>query len=282
MKDASTDPTGKVYLWPMTTNDYQGLKYQSGKLEEVEDTLTAEASIQIMINKEPYTVTMRTPGNDRELVRGLLHNEDLFKYAKEALEYEVVETDDNGDPLSVNVNIPEDKLGKGYINSRNILSVSSCGICGKRELDDLKVDGDPLPVEEQIDPRTLALMFEAMRAGQNTFEASGGSHASAAFTLNGKLLILMEDIGRHNAVDKVVGGLIESGQLNEARCLLVSGRISYEIVTKAFMAGIPVLAAVSAPSTLAVDFAKELGITLLAFCRDGKATCYANVQRLQQ
>lgn len=264
----------------MTTDDYQGLKFQAGELKEVEDTLTAEASIQIMINKEPYTVTMRTPGNDRELVRGLLHSEDLFKKPKEALNYKVVERDENDDPLVVDVTIPEEQLGKGYINSRNILSVSSCGICGKRELDDLKVDGDPLPVGEQIDPKNLGQMFETMRTGQNTFEASGGSHAAAAFTLQGEFLILMEDIGRHNAVDKVVGGLIENGKLGEARCLLVSGRISYEIVTKAFMAGIPVLAAVSAPSTLAVDFAKELGMTLLAFCRNGKATCYANTGRL--
>lgn len=264
----------------MITDDYQGLKYEAGKLKKVEDTLTTEASIQIMINMKPWTVTMRTPGNDRELVRGLLHSEDLFKHPENKLVYEVIENDENGDPLTVNVTISEDLLGKSYINSRNILSVSSCGICGKRELDDLKVEGEALPVGEQIDLNTLTNMFEEMRQGQKAFQASGGSHAAAACTLQGELLVLMEDIGRHNAVDKVVGGLIEAGQLNDARYLLVSGRVSYEIVTKAFMAGIPVLAAVSATSTLAADFAKELGITLLAFCRDGKATCYANTARI--
>jgi len=266
----------------MITDDYEGLKFCKGKLKEVEDTLTAEASIQIMINKEPWTVTMRTPGDDRELVRGLLHNEDLFKHPNKKLDYEILDRDENGDPLTVNVTIPEGILGKSYINSRNILSVSSCGICGKRELDDLKVEGDPLPVGEQIDLDVLAGMFKTKRLGQSTFEASGGSHAAAAFTLEGELLELKEDIGRHNAVDKVVGALIEKGDLKYARCLLVSGRVSYEIVTKAFMAGIPILAAVSATSTLAVDFAKELGVTLLAFCRDGKATCYANTGRINR
>jgi len=266
----------------MITDDYQGLKYCKGTLKEVEDTLTAEASIQIMINKVPWTVTMRTPGNDRELVRGLLHNEDLFKHPKEQLDYQVVERDENNDPLAVNVNIPKELLGKSYINSRNILSVSSCGICGKRELDDLKVEGEPLEMKEGFDLGTLHEMFHVKRRGQDTFEASGGSHGAADFTLQGKLLSLMEDIGRHNAVDKIVGDLIEKGRLNEARVLLVSGRVSYEIVTKAFMSGIPILAAVSAPSTLAVDFAKELGVTLLAFCRDGKATCYANAARINR
>ena len=266
----------------MITDDYQGLKYCNGKFKEVQDTLTAEASIQIMINKEPWTVTMRTPGNDRELVRGLLHNEDLFKHPDKKLDYEVIDRDENGDPLTVIVTIPEALLGKSYINSRNILSVSSCGICGKRELDDLKVNGKPLPVSEQIDLKTLDDMFLEMRQGQKAFQTSGGCHAAAAFNFQGEMLMLMEDIGRHNAVDKVVGALIEKGNLKDARCLLVSGRVSYEIVTKAFMAGIPVLAAVSATSTLAADFAKELGITLLAFCRDGKATCYANTARLKR
>ena len=119
-----------------------------------------------------------------------------------------------------------------------------------------------------------------MKKEQPTFHQSGGSHAAAAFTNCSELLAIMEDIGRHNAVDKVIGKLINSNQLNEAKCLIVSGRISYEIVSKAFAAKIPILGAVSAPSTLAVDFAKELGITLLGFCRDNKATCYAHPERI--
>ena len=123
-------------------------------------------------------------------------------------------------------------------------------------------------------------MFDAMKAAQHTFHKSGGSHAAAAFTNNGELLSIREDIGRHNAVDKVIGHLINNNSLKGAKCLTVSGRISYEIISKAFAAKIPILAAVSAPSTLAVDFAKELGITLLGFCRENKATCYSHPNRI--
>jgi FdhD protein len=118
-------------------------------------------------------------------------------------------------------------------------------------------------------------MFECLRGGQVGFELSGGSHAAGAFDKEGKMLVSREDIGRHNAVDKVVGHLLNSGKLKEAKYLLVSGRVSYEIVTKCFTAGIPILAAVSAPSSLAVDFAKELGITLYGFCRENRATRYS-------
>ena len=119
-----------------------------------------------------------------------------------------------------------------------------------------------------------------MSALQFAFHQSGGTHAAAAFTLHGELLCLKEDIGRHNAVDKVIGDLILTQKLDPASCLTVSGRVSYEIIIKCFKAGIPIIAAVSAPSSLAVDYAKELGITLLAFCRDKRATCYSHPRRV--
>ena len=118
-----------------------------------------------------------------------------------------------------------------------------------------------------------------MNATQHAFHLSGGTHAAAAFTLQGELLCSMEDIGRHNAVDKVIGELILTKKLNQASCLTISGRVSYEIIVKCFKAGIPILAAVSAPSSLAVDYAKELGITLFAFCREKRATCYSHPKR---
>ena len=120
-----------------------------------------------------------------------------------------------------------------------------------------------------------------MNRFQYDFKQSGGTHAAAAFSLEGKFLCSMEDIGRHNAVDKVVGNLITERKLDQAKIITVSGRVSYEIVIKCFKAGIPFLAAVSAPSSLAVDYAKELGITLFAFCRDGRTTCYSNPHRIK-
>lgn len=261
----------------MAIDNYQGKKFYAGSNKPVNDNLTVEQALQVNINKESFTITMRTPGDDDDLIRGLLHSEDIYR-SPEKLTISYIENK-RTNITEANISINKDLLGKGYLNSRNILSVSSCGICGKKELEDIddreKInDHDPLNVD------LLFEMFEEMKKGQPTFHQSGGSHAAAAFTNTGKLLAIKEDIGRHNAVDKVIGSLINNNQLQNAKCLLVSGRISYEIVSKAFAGKIPILAAVSAPSTLAVDFAKELGITLLGFCRENKATCYAHPERI--
>ncbi len=160
------------------------------------------------------------------------------------------------------------------------MSVSSCGICGKTELGELSFLGKTVDSKQQIDAGLFSELFNKMNSKQFDFKQSGGTHAAAAFNQNGDLLSAMEDIGRHNAVDKVIGNLLYTQQLNTAKVMTVSGRISYEIVIKVFKAGIPFLAAVSAPSSLAVDYAKELGISLLGFCRDGRATCYSHPYRI--
>ena len=261
----------------MAIRNYQGVKFHTTDSSKVDDNLVVEQALQININKNVFTITMRTPGNDNDLIRGLLYSEDIYK-AKNNLDITVTENLDKG-ITEANLNIEKKLLSDGYSNSRNLLSVSSCGICGKTELEELNSDnkmhsGFTLNIQE------LYSMFKEMNDNQVTFHQSGGSHAAAAFSKNKALLSVREDIGRHNAVDKVVGHLVNQNQLKNAKCLVVSGRISYEIVAKAFTANIPILAAVSAPSSLAVDFAKELGITLLGFCRENKATCYANPQRL--
>jgi FdhD protein len=158
------------------------------------------------------------------------------------------------------------------------LSVASCGICGKQDLD--LPDSNTSVSDAVISPNLIFQMFTEMNSSQHAFKQSGGSHASAAFSETGELLCIKEDIGRHNAVDKVVGHLIFAKKLDQAKCITVSGRVSYEIIIKVFRAKIPVLAAVSAPSTLAIDFAKELGITVLAFCREDRLTCYSHPERL--
>lgn len=263
----------------MATNQYQGIKYTEQKTKKVNDYLTAEEALQININNKPFSITMRTPNDDDSLIRGLLYSEDIYR-GKEKLAI-TYQTNKENSITEANIIIDESLLKTGYSNSRNFLSASSCGICGKTELEDIDVSCK-IESNNKIAITTITNMFDLMRTKQNTFELSGGSHAAAAFTEKGKLLCVMEDIGRHNAVDKVIGYLIHQNLLQNAKCITVSGRVSYEIVSKTFAAKIPLLAAVSAPSTLAVDFAKELGITLLGFCRENKATCYAHPERIKE
>jgi len=265
----------------MATSDYQGKKYEGNSATNVVDSLTVEEALQININGEPFTVTMRTPGDDVALVRGLLNSEGVINDQDFTPDVILKNENKNGIVTIVDLVIPADKLGSGYSNSRSLLSVSSCGICGKKELEELSFIGKVLNEKKSVDISTVKEMFDKMQLVQSAFQQSGGSHAAAAFDFSGKLLCSMEDIGRHNAVDKVVGDLLVSNSLKEAACITVSGRISYEIIIKAFKARIPILCAVSAPSTLAVDFAKELGITLLAFCRENRATCYSHPYRIK-
>ncbi len=263
----------------MATRKYQAQKFESNSMEKALDALTVEEALQININKKPFTVSMRTPGDDINLVRGMLHSEGIVKNANFIPDLILKKENEDGIVTVVDLTIPKEELGEGYSNSRSLLSVSSCGICGRTELGELSFLGKTIDDKKKIDVNLLNGLFDKMNDQQHSFHQSGGTHAAAAFTLKGEMLSAMEDIGRHNAVDKVIGKLILSEKLKEASILTVSGRVSYEIVIKCFKAGIPFLAAVSAPSSLAVDYAKELGITLFAFCRDDRATCYSNPQR---
>jgi FdhD protein len=258
----------------MQTTLYEGLHIKNGQSKKIEDALVVEAALQININNEPYTVVMRTPGDDFELVRGLLYAEDIYKYTAD-LKLELEEQRDNAFCI-VNAKIPKKYLGKGYLNKRTLLSVSSCGICGKQKLDDINFKGKSLSDVNRFNITQVETMFKEMTARQKTFGLSGGSHAAAIFDRHNKILTLKEDIGRHNAVDKAVGQLLIACHLKDASVLLVSGRVSFEIVSKAFIAKIPIVVAVSSCSSLAVDFAKELGICLIGFSRGNKSTVYAN------
>lgn len=265
----------------MGTRNYEGTKFDARGTFQVEDALTLEEALQININGKPFTLSMRTPGADPDLVRGLLHNEAILTSTQYHPEIRTLETSHLGGVSVVDVVIPEQYLGTGYSNSRSLLSVSSCGICGKTELHPEDFEGEPVTAEACFSAQQFTEMFAQMNRGQHDFRQSGGTHAAAIFDSGGQLLLVREDIGRHNAVDKVVGRLLLEGRLDQAKAMTVSGRISYEITIKAFKAGIPILAAVSAPSSLAVDYAKEFGITLMGFCREGRATCYANPHRIE-
>ena len=258
---------------------YDGVLVSNGNQSKVSDGIVVEAALQININNESYTVVMRTPGNDFELIRGLLFAEDIYK-EKENLEYEIIEEKPNGFSI-ININISKDKLGKGYLNKRTLLSVSSCGICGKQELDDIELQGKPLKNNQVFSANQIKEMSLKMASLQDTFKETGGSHAAAIFDKNYKLLSIKEDIGRHNAVDKAIGELVSKNDLKKGFCMLVSGRISYEIVSKAFIAKIGIIVAVSACSSLAIDYAKEFGICLIGFSRTNKMTIYANPFKIE-
>jgi FdhD protein len=262
----------------MQSTLYQGLKVSKSNSTKVNDFLVVEAPLQININKEPYTVVMRTPNDDVELVRGLLFAEDIYKKNTD-FDFSIVKSEQKIASI-VNINIAKDELGKGYLNKRTLLSVSSCGICGKKELSDIQVFGNSLENNLQLTASQLHDMYATMNKLQNTYKKSGGSHAAAIFSDKSELLSLKEDIGRHNAVDKTIGDLLSKKKLKQANYLLVSGRVSYEIVIKAFIAKIPVIVAVSACSSLAVDFAKEFGICLIGFTRENKMTIYSNTNSI--
>lgn len=258
----------------MQSIKYEAIKISKQRKEKFIDLVVTEAALQININNEPYTVVMRTPGDDKELIRGLLYAEDIYKSEKPLLS-ELIETNVNHFSI-YNVTIPKKKLGKGYLNKRSLLSVSSCGICGKQSIENLKVEGDKLFESLSVDMEKITEMFHKMKSKQEVFKNTGASHAASIFDLDHNLLSIKEDIGRHNAVDKVIGCLLEKDSLKQSKYLLVSGRVSYEIVTKAFIAKISTIIAVSGCSSLAIDFAKEFGIQLIGFTRNGAANIYTS------
>ena len=261
------------YFTMKGTHEYEGIRIKGGAKERVLDELTLEQPFSIRIGGEPFTLTMHTPADEVDLVRGILYTEGVLKKKAGTIPMEIVERSDAGFISAVNVPAEEVDLHSAQLNKRSLLSVASCGICGKTEL---SIPEGRLEVEaEQLDSATVSRMFAAMKQKQSAYLTGGGSHGAAIFNSNVEMLSLREDIGRHNAVDKAIGALLNVGNLQQGRYLLVSGRVSYEIVVKCFAAGIPNLLAVSAPSSLAVDFCKELGIALYGFCRENRFTRYS-------
>lgn len=260
---------------------HKALMYNDGDFSEVKDALAVEESLNIFINGSTFTVTMRTPGHDDELIAGLLYSEEVYR-DKPAL-IKLIEQNKSAAGLvnEINVELPKDQILKDFEGSRNLISASSCGLCGRTSFDET-VSDKKVKTYLRLNPALIEKMFDQMSNHQENFKTTGGTHAAGAFTINGSLLCVREDIGRHNAVDKVIGALLLTNKLNEAHCMLVSGRLSYEIVNKARSAGIQFLASVSAPSSMAVNDAQNAGITLLAFCRKNKLTVYSHPENVIQ
>ena len=215
------------------------------------------------------------------LARGLLFSEGLITAPAAPCVFNSVVDPENGLIGALDVTVVPELLARPIDDRRSLAATASCGLCGVRDAADLSLRGGALRVDptESLNLALLGTMLASMAARQETFQATGGCHAAAAFALSGEMLAVYEDIGRHNAVDKVVGALLLDDAMARARVLLVSGRLSYEIVFKAFHARIPFLIAVSAPSSLAVEMAQQFGLTLIAFCRPPRATFYTHPER---
>ncbi|MER7788526.1 formate dehydrogenase accessory sulfurtransferase FdhD [Streptomyces sp. NPDC097640] len=265
------------------------IRIRDGAVSTRPDTLVAEEPLEIRLNGKPLAITMRTPGDDFALAAGFLVSEGVLGRADELanIVYCAGATADGSNTY----NVVDVKLAPGVpvpdiTLERNVYTTSSCGLCGKASLDAVRTTarwpvGDDENHPVRIDLETLASLPDRLRAAQRVFDRTGGLHAAALFTPEGELLDVREDVGRHNAVDKLVGRALQQGLLPlSGAVLLVSGRASFELAQKAVMAGIPVLAAVSAPSSLAVDLAAETGLTLVGFLRGASMNVYAGEHRL--
>ena len=250
------------------------------------ETLAVEEPLEIRVNGTPITVTMRTPGSDVELAQGFLLTEGVITARDDVLTVRYCRG--SGDDGLNTYNVLDVTLAAGVELpdvdvTRNFYTTSSCGVCGKASLDAVQLISRHGPGDDPaaVAADTLTAMPEQLRSSQRVFASTGGLHGAALFEVDGTMLAIREDIGRHNAVDKVIGWALEAGRIPlSGTVLLVSGRASFELTQKAVMAGVPVLAAVSAPSSLAVDLASQSGLTLVAFLRRDSMNVYTRPDRV--
>ncbi len=248
------------------------------------DTIAAEEPLEIRVDRQPLAVTMRTPGDDLDLALGFLFTEGVVRSTDDVRSAQLCAGDQAPNTYNVvDVRLAPDVPAPVTDPSRNFYTTSSCGVCGKASIDAVRtrslfpVDTDPA----RVGAATLTGLPDALRKAQRTFETTGGLHAAGLFTVDGRLVSVREDVGRHNAVDKVIGAAFRDRRLPlSGHLLLVSGRASFELTQKAWMAGIPLLAAVSAPSTLAVELAAEAGLTLVGFLRGTTMNVYTHPERI--
>jgi len=264
-------------------------KWSAGRWTDSPDAVVTEEPLQLMLEGEPLSVVMRTPGHDLELCLGLMFSEGILRALDDvSLIHISAEAGETEREIPVEADLVEsNQVDVRFAGEprrkpeRSMLSSSACGVCGTVLIEDLRRDLAALPDGPDVDPSLLPGLVDILRAGQGVFDRTGGLHAAGLFSATGKLLCVREDIGRHNAVDKVVGRALLDGNLPASSSILVvSGRAGYEIVQKSISAGIPVLAAVGAPSSLAVALAREFNQTLVGFLRGDRFNVYAAPERL--
>ena len=261
----------------------QVTEWNDGAVARKDDYLAAEEPLEIRIGENPLSVTMRTPGHDLELAAGFLFTEGLVQRREQIIALANATNDDDGKRGNVvRAEVAAEVLPDFDKLRRHFFAASSCGICGKASIDAVRsrLLRTPNP-DFRVEPKLIVSLPDALRSEQDVFERTGGLHAAALFDGRGALLIVREDIGRHNAVDKVVGWALLNDRIPLSDCiLLVSGRGGFEIIQKAIVAGIPVVASVSAPSSLAVQLARELRLTLIGFLRGNRFVVYAGEDRV--
>jgi len=257
-------------------------KWRGDNFAPIDEALAIEEPLEIRLAGRRFTLTMRTPGNDEELATGFLLAEGFITNAAELGEIRRVR-DAKGahEPNAIDVILNVRAEGLRERLKRNFTISSSCGVCGKTSIESITRRIAPIASRAKIAASTILQLGPRLRESQKVFAATGGLHACGLFDLEGKLIATREDVGRHNAVDKIVGWALANEMLPLSKSLMmVSGRLSFEIVQKAAAAGLPILAAVSAPSSLAVELADEAGITLVGFLRDGSFNVYTHRARI--
>jgi FdhD protein len=264
-------------------------RWSAGRWTDSPDAVVTEEPLQLMIEGKPLSVVMRTPGHDLELCLGLMYSEGILRALDDVSFMRIsAEAGESEGGIRVAADLVESNQvdvhftgGPRRRPERSMLSSSACGVCGTVLIEDLRRDLAAIPDGPEVDPSVLPGLVDILRQGQGVFDRTGGLHAAGLFSTTGKLLCVREDIGRHNAVDKVVGRALLEGNLPASTSILVvSGRAGYEIVQKSISAGIPVLAAVGAPSSLAVALAREFNQTLVGFLRGDRYNVYSSPERL--
>ena len=269
---------------PRSLDLTQVSEWDEGKIVRKSDCLAAEEPLEIRIGDKPLSVTMRTPGHDLELAAGFLFTEGLVTGRKQIVSLDQASDGEQNRGNVVRAVLAPEAAPDFEKMRRHFFAASSCGICGKASIDSVRARTlEPPNADFRLDAEVLIRLPESLRESQVVFGRTGGLHAAALFDAIGHLLVLREDIGRHNAVDKVIGwALLDDRVPLSGSILLVSGRGGFEIIQKAIVAGLPVVASVSAPSSLAVQLARELRQTLIGFLRGRRFVIYAGEERIKQ
>jgi FdhD protein len=249
------------------------------------DQVAVEEPLEVRVNASPFAVIMRTPGADRDLAAGFLLAEDVVRAVDEiGLIEHCQDVDAEGRGNVLNVTVTGEAVGRldeRLSGRRQVMMTASCGLCGRRTIESLRARVAAVQGRWTVPAGVIGRLPDTLRSCQRVFDATGGLHAAGLFDLEGRLLLLAEDVGRHNAVDKIVGRMLLENRLPlDGTLLQVSGRTSFELVQKALLAGIPLIAAVSAPSSLAIDLAEQSGMTLCGFVRGKGFNVYAHEGRI--